>query len=567
MDDKPLAAADQVSRPSPPPPSPPTASARPSRVAVALRRTGIAVAGIGVAALTAAACVLSFEDLRVLAVAGRAPAGLAYLYPAAFDALLVIAMIGVLLLRGGWWPVRLQAGLILTLLFAGAVAAEVVTAMRVAVDEQRAAIVVAVAPWVILILALWLWLLLIKHAAARRAATDAASAGRSSPRDIVPFPGEGDRDAGTDPAASGTGDRRHGHAPQAESARPESARPESVRPEQARPEQARTGQGDHHLPGHHGQLVHHPAAEIMLDPHAAPPLESVPHHDLPPAEPVIGPTPAPETPEVTDIPRDPPPAPVVPAPAKPMRWGDLVRPREGDVLVHPPRPAAGTPRQEDTPGPRPETRSGTRPEPSGRVGERIETWDADTDLPAREAGTGAGHDTSGTGRDDESRHDAEEPGRHDTTGARQDAAPVAGRGTSGAGRHDDAPEVSERDADTQPIRTVPDRPGGGTTGRPGGGTAGRASAGAVADRPVAGRPVTGRSAEEGSTATERSAREGSTADEAGASGRKGGGSPDPAHGAEAADSGEETEARTYDDGTAAPPSGRMRSTPVPPGEE
>ncbi|GAA2995591.1 hypothetical protein [Streptosporangium longisporum] len=567
MDDKPLAAADQVSRPSPPPPPPPTASARPSRVAVALRRTGIAVAGIGVAALTAAACVLSFEDLRALAVAGRAPAGLAYLYPAAFDALLVIAMIGVLLLRGGWWPVRLQAGLILTLLFAGAIAAEVVTAMRAAVDEQRAAIVVAVAPWVILVLALWLWLLLIKHAAARRAATDAASAGRSSPRDIVPFPGEGDRDAGTDPAsvrpaAPGTGDRRHGHAPQAEPPRPEPTRPEAVRPEQARP-----GQGDHHLPGHSGQLVHHPAAEIMLDPHAAPPLESVPHHDLPPAEPVIGPTPAPETPEVTDIPRDdPPPAPAVPAPAKPMRWGDLVRPREGDVLVHPPRPAAGTPRQEDTPGPRPETRSGARPEPSGRVGERIETWDADADLPARE--TGAGHGTTGTGRDDRSRNDAEEPGRHDTTGTgrddvsrheveepgghdragtRQDTAPVAGRGTSGTGGQD-APEVSERDADTQPIRTVPDRPGGGTTGR--------ASAGAVTDRPVAGRPVTGRPAKESSAGT----------DETGTPGRKGGGSPDPAHGAEAADSGEETEARAYD-GTAAPPSGRMRSTPVPPGEE
>ncbi|MGC5016260.1 hypothetical protein ACLQ2R_36320 [Streptosporangium sp. DT93] len=538
MDVKPLAAADQVSRPSSPPLPPPTASAEPSRVAVALRRTGIAVAGVGVAALTAAACVLSFEDLRVLAVAGRAPAGLAYLYPAAFDALLVIAMIAVLLLRGGWWPVRLQAGVILTLLFAGAAAAEVATAVRMAVDERWAAVVVALAPWVILVLALWLWLLLIKHAAARRAATDAALAARSSPvRDIVPFPGEGGSGenprtapAAGRPAAPDAGEGRHGHVPVAGPARAE--------------QQTREGHSDH--AGHPGQLVHHPAAEIMLDPHAAPPLESVPHHDLPPAEPVIGPTAAPETPEVTDIPRDPLPLPP-PPPAKPMRWGDLVRPREGDLLVHPPRPAGGTPRET---------------EPAGRVGERVETWETGTGPSARgtvpAAGSGnregdapgtpraADHDAAGT--DEREAPETGERGVPGTDGHetpdrdRRDVPETGGRGT---GRRD-VPEVGERDADTQPIRTVPDRTGGGPSARR-----------SVADDPTP--PA-------GPTDSADSAKPGSTvAGEAGARGRKGDGSPDPAHGAEAADSGEEAEARAYD-GTAAPPSGRMRSTPVPPGE-
>ncbi|MFF3440898.1 DUF2637 domain-containing protein [Streptosporangium sp. NPDC002721] len=476
MDVKSPGAAGSFSRPSPPPPLP-VATTQPSRVAVALRRAGIAVTGVGVAALTAAACVLSFEDLRALAVAGRAPADLAYLYPAAFDALLVIAMIGVLLLRGGWWPVRLQAGLVLTLLFAGAAAAEVSTAMRIGVDEQRAAVVVAVAPWVMLVLALWLWLLLIKHAAARRAASDAALSGLPPGHDIVPFP-EAGRAARERPGAPDPGERWQ---------------PPSEQP-------ARPGHGDH--PGHPGQLVHHPAAEIMLDPHSAPPLEDAPHHDLPVGEPVVGPTPAPETPEVTDIPQDPPPpprGPAAPRAGKPMRWGDLVRPRQGDLLVHPPRPAVREPEPE-----------------SGRVSERVETWDSDADLP----------------REPERATEAAEVGK--------------------------VSEVSERDADTQPILAVKDRP----AKAPSGGRATQRKA----------RPAT-KTTPETTAETVTEAASGSAAEAPVAarktrgSGRKAGESPDPAHGAEAADTGEEAEARSHDeDGAAAPPSGRMRSTPVPPGE-
>lgn len=433
MDANSPAAAESLSRPSPPL----TTAAEPSRTAAALRRAGIAVSGVGVAALTAAACALSFEDLRALAVTGSAPAHLAYLYPAAFDALLVIAMIGVLLLRNGWWPVRLQAGVILTLLFAGVAAAEVATATRMAMDVRRAAVVVAVAPWVMLILALWLWLLLIKYAAVRRAATGAALAGPPpSGHDIVPFP-EGRQPSPRHP--------EHSDAP--------------VSTEQ---------------PGHPGQLVHHPAAEIMLDPHAAPPLETVPHHDLPVGEPVIGPTAAPETPEVTDAPQVPPPPrqATVPRQGKPMRWGDLVRPRQGDLLVHPPRPAAEGPEDvfEET------SRS--------RLSERVETWDTDAGLPRERAEPSTAED-----------------GPQETD------------------------DVSERDADTQPFLAVRER---------------------EANVEPAERAV--------------------TAPEAGTSVEKAGDTPDPAHGAEAAEPNEEAKAQAYEDGVEAPPSGRMRSTPVPPGE-
>ncbi|GAA2905877.1 hypothetical protein GCM10010517_72060 [Streptosporangium fragile] len=496
MDVKSPAAADQLSRPSPAPYVP----AEPSRMGVALRRAGIAVIGVGVAALTGVACVLSFEDLRVLALAGQAPAGLAYLYPAGFDALLVIAMISVLLLRGGGWPVRLQAGVILTLLFAGAAAAEVATAMRMAVDAQRAAVVVSVAPWVFLILALWLWLLLIKHAAARRAAVDAALTGRG--HDLVPFP-EADLPTAEYPVRTARDERRDDPARADRDERRDAPDP-ADRP-------ART---DHpHRPAHAphpvppGQLVHHPAAEIMLDPLAAPPLDAAPHHDLPPAVPVVGPTAAPETPEVTDLPPDPPPA----RADRPMRWGDLVRPHPGDLLVHPRRPAPEAAAE----------KAGT----GSRVSERVETWD-----------TASGSPT--------------EP----------------------------APEVNDRDADTQPFPVVTGRPAGTATDRP----ASRTDAGAVARtgggarKEAAGEAgaETARASAEG-TGADAGSGEGFTAAESpespesvawGAGTADASESPDPVHEAGTADPGEEAGARAYEDDTAAPPSGRVRSTPVPPGE-
>ncbi|GGL22928.1 DUF2637 domain-containing protein [Planomonospora parontospora] len=492
MDVKSPAAAGPISRPSS---ALSSAPASPGRAAVALRHAGVALAGIGVAALTGTACVLSFETLRALAVTGGARADLSYLYPAGFDALLVITMIGVLLLRGARWPIRLQAGAVLVLLFAAVVAAEVVRAAGTAVDVRRAAVVVAVAPWAMLAVALWLWLVLIKHAHVRRAALDAHRTGPERDGDIVPFPEAG----------------------------PEAADRPSARP------------------------VPHPAVETPLDPQAAPPLESapldpVPLHDLS-TEPVVGPTPAPETPEVDELPgpgpaedrpagerggegepdhmrdlagageparagdpehvedvkrvedperveeesadrpagpsaapRSETAAPGAPEPApvprdKPVRWGDLVRPHPGDLLVHPPRSAVRDPERDAVQDPE----HGTVRDPEGgavqdrrpgggRTGERVETWTA---APHEEA--------EGSG-----------------TGLRPEAPPSVPGGPAG------------RDADTQPMRVMDD---------------GSPAPGPAPDSD----PDLG---------------------------------PDPAHGAEAAD--------PQEDEVTAPPSGRMRSTPVPP---
>nr|BFE86043.1 hypothetical protein GCM10020093_086440 [Planobispora longispora] len=56
-------------------------------------------------------------------------------------------------------------------------------------------------------------------------------------------------------------------------------------------------------------------------------------------------------------------------PDAPVRWGDLTRPVRGDLLVHPPRPAAPDPGHE------------------GRISERVETWGAATEPVTTSAGT------------------------------------------------------------------------------------------------------------------------------------------------------------------------------------
>ncbi|NYF40236.1 DUF2637 domain-containing protein [Streptosporangium sandarakinum] len=494
MDVKPPAAADPVSRPSAPLPAP----ARPSRTAIVLRRAGIALAGICVAALTAAACVLSFEDLRALAVTGEADPGLAYLYPAAFDALLVIAMTAALLLWNGRWPARLQAGLVLALLLAAASAAEVTTAMRAPVDVRQAAVGVAVAPWVMVLLALWLWFLLIKHGAGRRTASGPGTAGRNGHGgytggtgdeagwrdrgDIVPFPDAASGPvAGTSSPGGASGPIADGPSATASTRSPSAtpyAAPTDATDDTAdgtadgdRPRAARPVERAPHTPP--GEPVHHAPVETPLDPQAAPPLESAPHHDLPPAVPLVGPTPAPETPEVDELPPtgDPDPDPVparptapeaptgsrpstgfepsgsedstapeptveppvvressetppapeptaAPTPGRPVRWGDLLRPSKGDVLVHPLRPAApeaGAAGQEAD-------ERGADTQPMLAIPDKDESGDEERD-PAGRSGA------AGSVPDPDPAHSAEtaDPGEGSADGGSATAPPPSGR--------------------------------------------------------------------------------------------------------------------------------------------
>ncbi|MDF5751704.1 DUF2637 domain-containing protein [Spongiactinospora sp. TRM90649] len=296
---------------------------REGRPRLTLRHVAIVLAGAGVVALGAVACVLSFEDLRALALAGRARPDLAYLYPAGFDALLAVALISVLLLRTGRALVRFQASAVLVLLLLAAGAAEVLTTLGLIVVPPVAtapadgiAIGVAVAPWVMLTIALWLWLLMIKHAQARRE----PAVRPAVEHDIVPFTPPGPpRHAGAPGALF-----EPAHAPVLAAPTP--------------PDPANTANTVDTVE----QVAPLPKREPGASPIPKPlpggpePEEEEPEARRPAVEPFAEPVVELDVEEPRDeLPER--------APDLPLRWGDLAktlpRKRPGDVLVHP-RPAA-----------------------------------------------------------------------------------------------------------------------------------------------------------------------------------------------------------------------------------
>ncbi|WP_182902940.1 DUF2637 domain-containing protein [Microbispora sp. H10830] len=412
MDVTPPGAAGTASRPS---------RNTPSGIPLVLRRLAIGLAGAALAVLAGVACALSFDDLRALAVSGRAEPRLAYLYPAAFDVLLVVALVSVPLLRGARFLVRLQAGFVLLLLLASAAAANAANAIGVSFDPDASALVVALAPWVMLAIGLWLLLLLLKHVRTNRADLDDDD---DSDDDLVPFDGVREPRAAVTapypvavqerPAPAHAVTEEHGApplqpvpeavappgyvpplpvSPVSETvAPPEYAPPLPVTPPQAEDEAGPRGitpdtdeDGVRLSPEAIPEAVPEPTPEMVSEamPDQAP--DETP--DEPEVLPVVPPTAAPGTPPVTEqadpvatepVATEPvvtepvaepatdehardaesvaagtaaQPTPEAPSPAetddrpaqprrnRPVRWGDLVRPHTGDVLVHPrPRP-------------------------------------------------------------------------------------------------------------------------------------------------------------------------------------------------------------------------------------
>ncbi|WP_067174639.1 DUF2637 domain-containing protein [Microtetraspora niveoalba] len=312
MDASPPSAAGPASRP----PASPSGG-----LSLALRRLAVAVAALAVALLAAAACVLSFDDMRDLAIAGQAEPRFAYLYPAAFDALLAVGLISVPLVRTARPLLRVQAGLILALLMAAAATITAATATGAIPDPRQAAIVVALLPWVMLSVGLWLLLILAKQAQAywsdRDPSADAA--------EIVPF--EADERPVTVADAPAV-DRAEPPAP------PVRLTPETRAETRVRPE---------------------------------PREEPAPSADAEPQAPT-----ADAEPEASRADAEPDAEPEAERRGRPVRWGDLVRPHTGDVLVHPlpnsapsAEPEARRDAPEDTPA---EKHPDETTEPGGEAG-------------------------------------------------------------------------------------------------------------------------------------------------------------------------------------------------------
>lgn len=127
--------------------------------------------GLGVAALAAGTFVLSYDDLRLLALRGGAAHHWAFLYPWMLDGLVVVIILAILTARRSNWSSRTIRWLLLVLLIGGAGAAGVQRAVKgyATLPDTPVNVGVAVAPWAILIIAVWLWVSMFKHLLGLRA--------------------------------------------------------------------------------------------------------------------------------------------------------------------------------------------------------------------------------------------------------------------------------------------------------------------------------------------------------------------------------------------------------------
>jgi hypothetical protein len=124
----------------------------------------------GVVLLAAAAFTLSYAGIHQIALRAGVSPELAKLYPVMFDAMLVVSGAAVLALRGAGGWARAYAWSSLLLMLVVVAVGDALHTTNVTLPAQPTRIVVAVTPWVLLLLAFGLWLELLRHFRRMRAA-------------------------------------------------------------------------------------------------------------------------------------------------------------------------------------------------------------------------------------------------------------------------------------------------------------------------------------------------------------------------------------------------------------
>jgi len=153
---------------------------------------GLIAVAVGLAALTAAACTLSYSSIHHLAIDAGVSRRLAAIYPFIFDALLVIAGCAVLALRGAGLPSKIYAWFCLLVLLGALAAGGAARAAKIHIPHRLAGIVAAVVPWALVLIGFGLLLALLRYARIRRqgrrlrAARGQAASARRDPGPAAP---------------------------------------------------------------------------------------------------------------------------------------------------------------------------------------------------------------------------------------------------------------------------------------------------------------------------------------------------------------------------------------------
>lgn len=117
----------------------------------------------GVALLATLAFLVSYPGARQIALTAGVSPALAGLYPVIIDAVLVVACVAALALRGAAWWLQLYAWLSMFVLVAAIAAVSAVHAAGVSLSHRPAAATMAALPWGLFLLGFGLWLSMLRH--------------------------------------------------------------------------------------------------------------------------------------------------------------------------------------------------------------------------------------------------------------------------------------------------------------------------------------------------------------------------------------------------------------------
>jgi hypothetical protein len=124
---------------------------------------GVLIVITGVALLATAAFLVSYPGTRQIALAAGVSPSVAGLYPVIVDAVLVVACVAALALRGARWWMQTYAWLSVFLLVAAIAVVSSMHAAGVILAQRPAAATMAALPWGLSLLGFGLWLAMLRH--------------------------------------------------------------------------------------------------------------------------------------------------------------------------------------------------------------------------------------------------------------------------------------------------------------------------------------------------------------------------------------------------------------------